>query len=763
MINSGRETLDIIETSGQYGLLIIPEKLAKEVKGFREQVENFQAGKTDPVRFRAYRVPMGVYEQRENNTYMARLRLPGGVATAGQLEKMAELSEKYGRSLVHLTTRQDIQLHNLKLEVLPDVMEELLKVGLVCRGGGGNTVRNITASALAGVDPAAPFDILPYALQVTEYLLPFDSSYQLPRKFKIAFVSNPAEEKLTRIADLGLIACCRDGQDGFAVYAGGGMGAHSRAGILIEEFIPAEDAIIYAEATKRVFDRHGHRADRHHARLRFVLERFGEDKFRETLKDMVEKVRAEALDFPGVRFQSPIAPGGQELDSYIPYVLPSKIPGRYNLRFRPILGDLSAPQLRQIADLMRKEGVEFRADVEQGFYLIHVRGESVSEIRGKLSELVNPFPAAAPVACAGASTCRLGVCRSRGLALAVHEAVLSLSQERQEKLPAIKISGCPNSCGQHALSDLGFCGAAKRINGRLMPFYQVFVKPQGDGALSRRVGDLPARAVPEFLTGLDSLENIETHLAKFQTYPPYAEAPEYYRDWGAEEDFSLAGRGPGECGAGVMDVIALDIKTAEDELEHNKDSEGLYKAAISAMRALLITHGIDTQKPREIMNAFQKYFITPGWVSRKSEQIIQGLLDYRLGDLATLEDFKDDIHELVARVRDLYNSLDSNLKFRIEPLKEGIESENMGTHDLSGLNETEIYRIDLRRTPCPINFMMAKVELERIPIGKRLEIYLDEGEPIDNVPASFQKQGQEVVELGDAPEKGKRVVIERKH
>ncbi|HEX2999190.1 MAG TPA: nitrite/sulfite reductase, partial [Armatimonadota bacterium] len=249
----------------------LPQSVVEDVRSFRREVEKYLAGETNAVAFRAYRVPMGVYEQRENDTYMVRVRGAGGVFLPRQVKRIAALAAEFGNGVVHATTRQDLQIHNVAIENTPAIFEHLLEVGLSSRGGGGNTVRNITASPLAGVNPAEPFDVTPYALALTEYLTANRANFNLPRKFKVAFSGDAADSALASVADLGFFAHVRDGVNGFAVYAGGGMGSQPALAVKVADFVPGDAIFAVAEAMKRLFDQEGDRSNRSLARLRFVV------------------------------------------------------------------------------------------------------------------------------------------------------------------------------------------------------------------------------------------------------------------------------------------------------------------------------------------------------------------------------------------------------------------------------------------------------------------------------------------------------------
>ncbi len=257
----------------------IPENIVKDTLGYRKRVMDFLQGKFTAPAFRGYRVPMGIYEQRTSGKYMMRIRIPSGMVLPYQLERVAVLSQKFGNPTVHVTTRQDLQIHELNIEDTPDIFDELLEVELSSRGGGGNTVRNVTACPRAGVCPDEAFDVSGCSLALSEYLLRDNSSFNLPRKFKVAFSGCHGDCAFASVADLGFFAHISDEQHGFAVYAGGGLGSNPRVGIKIEEFIPAENIFYVSEALKKLFDKYGDRNNKHKARLRYVLDKTGEKEF----------------------------------------------------------------------------------------------------------------------------------------------------------------------------------------------------------------------------------------------------------------------------------------------------------------------------------------------------------------------------------------------------------------------------------------------------------------------------------------------------
>ncbi len=745
----------------------VPENIVKDTLGYRERVMDFLQGNITAPAFRGYRVPMGIYEQRTNGKYMMRVRISSGMVLPYQLERVAELSQEYGNGTVHVTTRQDLQIHELKIEDTPDIFDELLEVELSPRGGGGNTVRNVTACPRAGVCPDEVFDVSGCSLALSEYLLRDNSSFNLPRKFKVAFSGCPVDCAFASVADLGFFAHISDGRHGFTVYAGGGLGANPRTGIKIEKFIPVENIFSGSEALKKLFDKYGDRNNKQRARLRYVLDKTGEKEFIRLYKLELQQIMNEGLPYsppqitgleagPGLNYQSNntstgLPPGGTA-------VMEEKTPGLYTLKLRLNFGDIPACDLLKIAQIAGNfSDGPVRTTQTQDLLICSVRGENIEIVMDKLNNLsVDVSGDCGPkiVACTGAATCKLGLCLSRGLAAAISGKMQKKVFSQNLNDVTIRISGCPNSCGHHYIADLGLQGKAKRVGGKLMPYYDVLSGAkirEGSASLAEKIGSLPAKSVPSLVsdileTGPDITRGqIENLISKQNDVFPDSPPDEYYYDFGADEPFTLAGRGPGECGAGVMDVIRLDIDEAKEATKaaHKgksswKTSKELYRALICAARALLITSGIEPRRDREILNSFTKHIVGPGWVKPESQELIDIAVEWRSGERDSIDELTDRIEELVSRVEDLFQSLDAGLHFRLEPYKKP---------GASSVQEVKVRSVDLRGVTCPMNFVKATLELEKIKTGDVLEILLDEGEPVRNVPASFQEQGQEVQEI----------------
>ena len=570
----------------------ISSGLARDLAEFEAKVERFKAGTMSEDQFRAFRVPMGVYEQRESGTYMLRVRCPAGGVLPGQMRGLAEVSKRFGNGVLHVTTRQELQVHRVPLESIHPALVALRAAGLATKGGGGNTVRNITACCDCGVCARELFDVAPFAVALTERLMPDPISFQLPRKYKIAFSGCPSDCAGATVHDLGFIARHQDGQEGFAVYVAGGMGAKSRIASLLHEFVPAADIFLVAEAVKRVFNQHGDRKNKHLARLRFLVERIGFKAFidlyeRElaalrALKLAPLQARARNAQSPDARRSSaPHAPRSRSHDFPAwrqANVRPQKQPGLFIVELPLPLGDLTADIMANLADIVAVHGDRMLwATQWQNLALRCVAESELPSLYEQLQilGLAEPQPAVLRnlVACAGASTCRLGICLSRGLAKAVATR-LGNSPLDLNKLGNLKlqISGCPNSCGRHPVADIGLHGAVRRIEGWLVPHYTVLLGgrvAEGKTRFAANAATLPARNVPAFLEDLLAtfsaspeaadfhrfIDNggrkaAETLAARYQHIPAFTEDKSYYFDWDAEIPFSLEGRGSGECSAG---------------------------------------------------------------------------------------------------------------------------------------------------------------------------------------------------------------------
>jgi sulfite reductase (ferredoxin) len=667
---------------------------------FATVVARFKAGTINEGQFRIIRVPAGVYEQRENGTYMLRVRFPAGGVLARHLRRLGEVSAQYGNGSLHVTTRQEFQIHRVPLDSILPALRSLAEGGLSTKGGGGNTVRNITSCLDSGVCRDEIFDVTPYAVATTARLLADPLSLQLPRKYKIAFAACSRDCAGSTVHDLGFIARRQNDVEGFAVYVAGGMGGKSRLASLLHEFIPATDTFVVAEAIKRVFDKNGDRKNKHLARLRFLVEKIGLPKFREIYEAELAALRASQPAPLELRpLPQPVAPPAHDqgeptspgFDRWLArHVAPQKQPGFSLVQIPLTLGDLPASKTAALADLLSAHGDHVLwASQSQNVVLRWITTAELPAVHQKLGALGLADPEAPVlrnlVACAGASTCRLGICLSRGLAKAVRNE-LSASALDLDGLGdfSIHISGCPNSCGRHPIGNLGFSGAARRVGENLVPFYAVQLGgrlEEGRTRFGTNVGAVPAKHAPAFVRDLlaawkQSPDAADFHhfadhegvkiareiMGRYQDIPPLASQKDFYYDWDAQTLFSLAGRGQGECSAGVFDLIEVDLANAREAQEAGQ----FYAAALAATRALLVVQRAIPRSDVETFALFQTHFIEAGLVDAALTSVVAS--GARAAATArpaqSFDGAPADVAALVAAVRLLHESLDASLRFK---------------------------------------------------------------------------------------------------
>lgn len=742
-------------------LFQLPDRVRQDVAGYGVEVERHLRGETNPVAFRAYRVPMGVYEHRENGHFMTRVRLGAGLVLPHQLERIAELSRKHGNGVLHATTRQDLQIHDVSIEGTVPVQKGLATIGLSARGGGGNTVRNVTACPRASVCPHARFDVAPSAIALAEYLLAHPKSFTLPRKYKIAFSGCAEDCAYASVNDLGFFAHERDGKRGFSVYAAGGLGAQPSVGVLLEPFVELADIFAVAEAILNLFDRLGDRANKNRARLRYVLRRLGPDSFLAEYAKERQRLAREGLHGTPPRPRAlafscldagPVLPHGQTPNAPDGF-LAERDPGRFSLILRLSNGRIPAEDLVRVASLAREHGAGVVVVTQQqDLFVPGVPAEKVEQARIAAASLsINTKPRGPKVvACAGASTCKLGLCLSPALAEAIEQRLHGI--EAPSDFAEIRLSGCPNNCGNHSLATIGFEGRASRHNGRLMPCYNVLAGGklvEGEAQLAERLGVLPARAVPAFVADVMKqglTKDLKSLVDKHSQLPsPIPE--DYFVDWGQTAPFTLAGRGPGECGAGVLDIVRADLDEGSESLARanaapEQGAGGLRNAILATARALLPLFGVEARKDSDLPSPVAQHLVSPGWVAPEVNSLLAAALELRPDSTQAPHDLLLKAKVFHDRILALHASLDGALQFQLKPL----------TPPKTTLAKKHARVADLRGVQCPMNFVKAKVALSAVPVGEVLQILLDHGEPANNVPASFADQGQEIVSMGPVGE-----------
>jgi len=763
----------------------IPDSLSAEIDALEQLIGQYRQGKIEAAKFKAHRVPFGIYEQRTAETYMTRIRCTGGGITPAQLKKIALLARQYGSETIHVTTRQELQIHDVRLENIPCILRELLAVGLATRGGGGNTVRNITASWDAGIAQDEPFDVTPYAVSLTSMLIREADSWTLPRKYKIAFSNTDKDNSHSIFNDLGFIARKEQGIEGFRVTVAGGMGSKPQIGQVLHTFIPAAQIYRVAEAIKKVFDGQGNRKNKHAARLRFLWNKLGEEKFRELYERELQALGEAPLDpLPTI----PNVGGfpGQALPEDSPafsqwkkrFVFLQKQPGLCSILLPAPLGNLPSAQAIALADFLEPFGENvLRCTMEQN---ISIRNIPEGYL-GNLFRLINGFSdlVQAPkffstcIACTGASTCKLGICLPRGALTAITKklatANLGLDDLNDFRL---NISGCPNSCGGHPKADLGFYGQVGRNGQRLYPSYGIVAGARIGGErprLALRIDSINARNLPDFVLDFLALyrekknryadvaeyidseggQDIQAICDTYRLIPDFQEDRNYYFDWGAEEPFSLVGKGVGECSAGLFDLIDVDLQTIkkkQQELADQRDpaatGETLYQIALAAARMLLVTQGVESRSDSEVFDNFIHYFIESELVERRFLSLLEQVKTCNINLLPTVH---KEILDLAEAVERLYNGMDDSLKFHRETETAPVSGVAEASKSLPARQVQAVK--DLRGVSCPMNFVKTKLELAKLTSGQVLQVLLDDGEPIDNVPRSVAEEGHKVTDM----------------
>jgi sulfite reductase (NADPH) hemoprotein beta-component len=537
-----------------------------DIDEFVATLEKFERGELTPDQWRAFRLVRGTYGQRQSGDYqMLRVKIPQGVLDASQLYALAEVSERYSRGFGHITTRQNLQFHFMKLHDVEAAMERLAHAGLTTREACGNSVRNITACPYAGVARDELFDITPYAEALTRYLLRHPLSSSLPRKFKIAFEGCPEDHALTAINDLGWRARVRGingtAQRGFRLTAGGGTAILCKSGTVLYEFLPAGEIFNVAEAILRVFHRFGDREHKQRNRMKFLIQQMGWDSWRAEVDKALEEFRSqggaqlpfdpqhppieEAFEHPHPRLKPPsvaeAADRAQAASVHGPGITPALESNRspndrelrewlrtnarrqkqsgFSLAIATVpLGDLTGEQMRVLADLALAFGDgAVRVTQEQNLLFRWIPDEQLPSLYRRLAAIGLGLAGAGTVAdvtsCPGAESCRLAVTQSRGLAKLLSDHLRARPElARAVEELKIKISGCPNGCGQHHIAGIGFQGSIRRLSTKVLPQYFVMVGGGvgDDGACFGRVAaKIPARRIPEVVERLAALYRAE--------------------------------------------------------------------------------------------------------------------------------------------------------------------------------------------------------------------------------------------------------------
>ncbi|MFN9711029.1 MAG: HEPN domain-containing protein [Bacteroidota bacterium] len=665
--------------------------IERDIIELEQKIRAFREGTMPEEKFRSLRLARGVYGQRQQGVQMVRIKLPYGKMTLAQWNRIAAVSDEYSTGNLHLTTRQDIQIHYVSLDRTPQLWAELEKDNVTLREACGNTVRNITASDTAGIDAEEPFDITPYAHAMFEYFLRKPVCQEMGRKFKIAFSNTDKDTALTFMHDLGVIPKIKniDGKEvrGFKVLVAGGLGAQPHLAIVTHEFLEEDLLIPYLEAVLRVFDRHGERNSRHKARIKFLVQKIGIDAFNELVAAEQNALTHQRYAVDAAAFEPAALPSYQlssDLKAKDPLrfelwkntnVIPQKQDGYVAVYVRVPNGNISSDSSRRLMDQLKDViGDDVRVTVNQGLQFRFIKPEHLEYVYAVLESegfAAAGFGSTADItACPGTDTCNLGISNSTATALALSEVIEDeYPQYLNNKELQIKISGCMNSCGQHGMASIGFHGSSLKAKGQVLPAVQVLVGGGvlGDGAgrIADKVIKVPSKRAPEVLRYI--LNDYEAN-AKGKSFLDYSAEKgdryyyellkpladlesildEDYIDWGQQDKFATA-IGVGECAGVMIDLVATLFLEAEEKIAHaieclsNKSwADGIYhaySAQVHAAKGLLLQKGVQCNTQHGILNDFDKTFTQAGLYKAAESFKVQVL---RMNDIAPSEAFANE-------------------------------------------------------------------------------------------------------------------------
>lgn len=471
----------------------------EDLKEFHEMTQKFYKKEINVVQYKGFSGGFGSYAQRGGEASMLRLRLTGGEVNKDELSFIADSIEKYNISLVHLTTCESIQLHNLNELQVCSLIEEAFDHGIITRGGGGDFPRNVMCSPLSGVQEDEYFDVLPYAKAAGDYLLSFIKTVKLPRKLKVCFSNGKDNSVHATFRDLGFIAE-KDGT--FSVYSAGGLGRNPRMGAKVAEQVEPSKILYYIKAMIETFTAYGNYENRAAARTRFMQETLGTEGYIKAYQEKLEQILAsEELDLEIT--PSAITKTGTGTLSH-PRAIAQKQPELYAVSYHPLGGSPAPEFFRNLANTIQDmEDVTLRIAPDESLYIINLTASEAEEILALTDDGANTLFETS-VACIGASICQVGARDSQSL---LDACIKRVRQEnfKDGVLPKIHISGCPSSCSAHQIGALGFRGGVKQTPDGPKPAFAVYEKgceALGKEAFGTDLGVMLQDEIPEFFAEL---------------------------------------------------------------------------------------------------------------------------------------------------------------------------------------------------------------------------------------------------------------------
>ena len=805
----------------------IPSTLNGDLDYTQSLIDQFKAGEIQAGQLKSNRVPMGIYEQRKNQHYMLRLRCAGGLVTPEQLAKIAFVGHQLSTSHLHVTTRQEIQIHNVDIEDAIPALKKLEKVGISSAGGGGNTVRNMMVDDRSGLTADEEFDVYPYVEELTSRLIAEKDSFTMPRKYKVAIDTSVATANYSYIADLGLQARIKDGQRGFRVLIAGSAASNAHTGWEVFDFLPEKDLYRAAKTLKNWFHKYGNRRNRHKARMRYVFYKYGTEEAKRLYLEEFEELKKDG----SIDFEAPALP----LEHHKPNFPALKAPTdfetwkrRYahkqtnaeglkeNLWYAYIPlrhGNNSTDFFAEVAEYLGNYGNDvIRFTKKEQIQVRNIPEEYLTNIYAffkKLGVYQIDYPVVVTnlTCCTGADTCRLGICLPKGAIDGIAKQLLN-SNLNLDAIPdfELRMNGCTNICALATWGDLGFSGRVGRVGDDPYPAYTIWLPVKGKHEIDLQQGYIAAKKIPAFVedylrdviaeqanyadyydyVAKRGVNIVKELIAKYKEVAPYSEEPDTFFDFGDDEKFSLIKYGKAECSAGLFDIIEIDQDTIREKRKEvellmgnipqgvpaDLQSDGkqatskieklLHDIVFSENRMLLVTRGLDPRTDEDVYNGFEKEFIAAGIIPQKFK-----VLTDKARNNESLIAEKPLIDELADLLNDLYQNMDDSLQFKLPAEKtqveqvaeeknaeekapaEQVSEEKAPAEKASAAEETETIvpdvKKDFRGVMCPMNFVKTKIALTPMQSGQILEILLDDGAPIENVPGSVKNEGHTIL------------------
>ena len=831
----------------------IPSTLKGDLDYTQSLIDQFKAGEIQAGQLKSNRVPMGIYEQRKNQHYMLRLRCAGGLVTPEQLAKIAFVGHQLSTSHLHVTTRQEIQIHNVDIEDAVPALRKLEKVGISSAGGGGNTVRNMMVDDRSGLTAEEEFDVYPYVEELTSRLIAEKDSFTMPRKYKVAIDTSVDTANYSYIADLGLQARIKDGKRGFRVLIAGSAASNAHTGWEVFDFLPEKDLYRAAKALKNWFHKYGNRRNRHKARMRYVFYKYGTEEAKRLYLEEFEALKKD----PSIDFEAPELPLEHHKPSFSPLsekedknargYFDSEAFETWKRRYAhkqtnaeglkenlwyayiPLRhGNNSTDFFAEVAEYLGNYGNDvIRFTKKEQIQVRNIPEEYLPNIYAffkKLGVYQIDYPVVVTnlTCCTGADTCRLGICLPKGAIDAIAKQLLS-SDLNLDTIPdfELRMNGCTNICALATWGDLGFSGRVGRVGDDPYPAYTVWLPVKGKHEIDLQQGYIAAKKIPAFVEDYlrDVIQEqanyadyydyvakrgagfIKELIAKYKEIAPFTEEPDTFYDFGDDEKFSLIKYGKAECSAGLFDIIEIDQDTIREKRKEvdqllqdttiqeassanqeqtNKVEKLLHDIVFSENRMLLVTRGLDPRTDEDVYQGFEKEFIGAGIIPQKFK-----ILTDKARSNESLIEYNPLIDELADLLNDLYQNMDDSLQFKLpaaqsptdltdskeksassaksvgqenatktEAEKSVSSVKSVGQKNGSKNEENESaesaaispdVKKDFRGVMCPMNFVKTKIALTPMQSGQILEILLDDGAPIENVPGSVKGEGHTIL------------------